>query len=269
MYYRVIKLTFGVILVTSLKKRKKSLVPSWFSVILRKMGPNHWWIGYGTESHPLWSPMGGGRLPGSALGWGSPVTKESDASVSIGSASFRVRCSLPVDWSDGPSRCLLPAPAGTSGSGLSAAKPAAWACSTARSCVARCTPTAAWRCSPTAASTWRSPTRPAPASSRSAASGRSGRTGPRYAVDGLLWSCPARPTAALPPPPSQTWCGGTLGSPGRPFPQFPGRTFLRHIASAGCQIDLRADFQSGWPMGDGCTQASSLLCHGGVKTSDC
>ena len=80
-----------VILVTRLKKR----ITSPF------LGLNHWWIGYGTESHPLRRPVGGGRLPGTALGWGSPVTNDSDASVYIGLASFRVRCSLPVDWSDG------------------------------------------------------------------------------------------------------------------------------------------------------------------------
>lgn len=40
MYYSMVKLTFGVILVTRFKK-KKSLVPSRFSVILQNMGPNH------------------------------------------------------------------------------------------------------------------------------------------------------------------------------------------------------------------------------------
>ena len=152
-----------VILVTRLKKR----ITSPF------LGLNHWWIGYGTESHPLRRPVWR-QAARRCFRLGSPVTNDSDASVCIGLASFRVRCSLPVDWSDGPSHSLLPALAGTSGSGPSAARPAAWACSTARFCVARCTPTAAWRCSPTAASTWRSPRPPAPASSRSAAAGGEG-----------------------------------------------------------------------------------------------
>lgn len=71
--------------------------------------------------------------------------------------------------------CLYPA--GISASGRSAARRAVWACSIGRCCAGRSTPTAHSTCTPAAAGTWSGPRPPAPASSRSAVSGRSAPSG--------------------------------------------------------------------------------------------
>lgn len=72
--------------------------------------------------------------------------------------------------------------AGTSASGQSAARPAAWACSIGRSSVARFMPTAPSMSTRAAADTWSGLKPPATVSWRSAVSGRSALSGPLWVL---------------------------------------------------------------------------------------
>lgn len=76
--------------------------------------------------------------------------------------------------------CVSYCAAGTLVSGRSAVRHVAWVCSTARSCAGRCMPTGPSTSTPAAAATWSSLRPPAPASWKSAASGR-------YEPSGAQW----------------------------------------------------------------------------------